>query len=142
MMRRVVVFPQPEGPSRVKNSPSSITSDTPASAASPLKRFTTPSKRTRIASPSGPHPATSVAEPLLQIVVPLQDELSEYIVHLTVPSLCGVVVVDVAHRLVEERARPGEFSHALQRRTRGTLHPVFRRNAVFAARHDHRLPLR
>ena len=46
IIRRVVVFPDPDGPSMLKNSPSAISRSMPATAATSPKRLVTPSSRT------------------------------------------------------------------------------------------------
>src|SRR5918994_7816360 len=46
--RRVVVFPQPLGPSRVKNSPSVISRSIESTAVSSPKRFVTDSRTTQL----------------------------------------------------------------------------------------------
>ena len=55
IIRRVVVLPEPDGPSMAKNSPSPISRSTPATASTSPNRLWTPSRRTAAtAGPAGP----------------------------------------------------------------------------------------
>src|ERR1044072_3669492 len=53
-MRSVVVLPHPDGPSRLKNSPSSMSSDRSSTAATSPKSFETRSRRTSISVTNQP----------------------------------------------------------------------------------------
>src|SRR6188508_298697 len=53
IIRRVVVFPDPDGPSIEKNSPSRTSRSTPSTATTSPNRFTTPSNRTAGAAGTG-----------------------------------------------------------------------------------------
>ena len=53
IIRRHVVFPEPDGPSIEKNSPRRTSRFTPSTAATSPKRFTTDSSRTATSSPCG-----------------------------------------------------------------------------------------
>src|SRR3954452_12232640 len=58
-MRRVVVLPHPEGPSRLKNSPSAISRDRSSTAATSSNSLETRSRRTSISvTNQPPSPAT------------------------------------------------------------------------------------
>src|SRR4051794_34446584 len=52
-IRSSVVLPQPDGPSRAKNSPARISSDSLSTATKPPKRFVTPSMRSSGMSATG-----------------------------------------------------------------------------------------
>src|SRR3972149_7128261 len=122
MTRSVVVFPHPDGPSSVKNSPSATCTDTPSSAWTPLNRLTTSVRRTSIFR-SPPDSRLRAVQPF-QLGVPLEHKLPERVVHQAVASLGGVVIVDIANRFVEEGAHARELGHARQWRTRRAFHLV------------------
>src|SRR3970282_1677774 len=109
MTRGSVVLPQPEGPRRVKSSPSSMAK---------LARLTTTLAPKRLVSPR-----TEIRIRLALEVGPDRlDLLAEARVHRLVALLRRLVVVDVRHVDVEIGAQPpGELDRHLGTRSRRAL---------------------
>src|SRR5271170_5549707 len=79
IMRRVVVFPQPEGPRMTRNSPSKISSETSSTATSPLKRLVTWSSRIPVivSQASRPSPPRHGPEGESGDDVPLEEDVDD-----------------------------------------------------------------
>src|SRR5258705_13816067 len=131
--RSSLLWPQPEGPSSVKSSPSATVRSTRSTAVTAPKRLVTP--WISMIMPGGAAPPL-----LLQLVPPGLDLGAEPGLERLRPLGRHRLVVDVGHVGLEVRAHPaGELDRELRGRARRALHLVLRGDREEPALHEYLL---